>query len=93
MTATRYLPAAQISAAVIQNRLEEVGLSAEIARYVLTETAQGHAWLFTVFNQRNLSAVDAYLLNSVIHELARSLQGHKTVICRRGGLRLAVRLA
>lgn len=93
MAVTRYLPAAQLSAQIIQEHLQAVGLSADIAHYVLTETDRGHTWLFTVFNQRKLTAIDTYLLDCVLAELTRSLQRHRTVICKRKGLRLAVRLA
>jgi len=94
MSAKRYLPAASSVARAIPGILARNGLRPVIRRYVLTETAQGAAWLFIVLNASPLERfVEVYAASDVLHNLSKALNGLPVVFNHLNGLCYAVLLS
>ena len=93
MTVNRYLPAAQYVAEVIPGILAQLGLTPFIGRYVLTETEQGHAWLFVVLEVGSQQHPEDYSAPDVLQYLSTALNGLPVVISDSYGLRYAVLLS
>jgi hypothetical protein len=93
MSASRYLPAAQSVAQAIPGILAQLGLKPFISRYVLTETEQGHAWLFAVLEVSPQNHPEDYAAAEVLHYLSTALNGLPVVISESYGLRYAVLLS
>jgi hypothetical protein len=92
MSVNRYLPAAQSVAQAIPDILAQLGLKPFISRFVLTETEQGHAWLFVVLEVSPLKHPEDYTAPDVLHYLSTALQGLPVVMSDSYGLRYAVLL-
>ncbi len=93
MSANRYLPAARFVAQAIPGILAERGLKPFISRFVLTETEQGHAWLFVVLEVSPLEPLEDYATGDVLDYLSTALNGLPVVISSSYGLRYAVLLS
>ena len=93
MSADRYLPAARYVAQAIPGILAERGLKPFISRFVLTETEQGHAWLFVVLEISPLQSTEDYAAPDVLDYLSSALQGLPITISSSYGLRYAVLLS
>ena len=93
MNANRYLPAARTVAQAFPSILAELGLKPFISRFVLTETEQGHAWLFVVLEVSQLGHPEDYAASNVLDYLSTALQGLPVVISNSYGMRYAVLLA
>ena len=93
MSATHYLPAARSVAQAIPGVLAERGLKPFISRYVLTETEQGHVWLFVVLEVGPEQPLEDYTAPEVLDYLSTALHGLPVVISSSYGLRYAVLLS
>ena len=93
MSANRYLPAAHQVAQEIPRTLAQLGLNPFISRYVLTETEQGHAWLFVVLEVGPLQHPEDYAAPNTLHYLSIALNGIPVVLSDSYGLRYAVLLS
>ena len=93
MSANRYLPAAQSVAQAFPGILTEQDLTPLISRFVLTETAQGDAWLFVVMDDSVLESLESYAAPSVSDYISTALHGHQVLFSNAYGLRYAVRLS
>lgn len=93
MSSNRYLPAAHNVAHSISGILAQLGLKPFISRFVLTETEQGHAWLFVVLEVDPLHHPEDYAAPEVLHYLSAALNGMPVVISESYGLRYAVLLS
>lgn len=93
MSAQRYLPAAQRVAQSIPRLLEEMGLDPRISRFVLTESAQGDAWLFVVMDDSVFEQLESYQAAIVLSYLSSALRGHRVLFSNSYGLRYAVLLS
>lgn len=92
MTMNRYLAAARYVARTLPGLLAQCGLSPFISRFVLTETEQGHAWLFVVLEVSPLEHLEDYTAADVLAYLATGLHGLPVVVSASYGLRYAVLL-
>jgi hypothetical protein len=90
MSANRYLTAARHVARAIPGILAQRGLSPFISRFVLTETEQGHAWLFVVLEVSPLQPPEDYAAQDVLDYLSEALHGLPVVVSDSYGLRYAV---
>jgi len=91
MSAKRYLAAARHVARAFPGILAQRGLSPFISRLVLTETAQGHAWLFVVLDVSPLQPSEDYVAQEVLDDLSAALNGLPVVVSYSyAGLRYAV---
>jgi hypothetical protein len=90
--ANRYLPAARYIAQAFPGILARRGLKPFISRFVLTETQQGHAWLFVVLEVNLLQPLEDYAASGMLDYLSTALQGLPVVISDSYGLRYAVLL-
>jgi hypothetical protein len=90
--ANRYLSAARFVAQAFPAILAQRGLVPFISRYVLTETQQGHAWLFVVLEVDLLEPLEDYAASGLLDYLSSALQGLPVVISDSYGLRYAVLL-
>ena len=90
MSADRYLTAARTVARVFPGILAQRGLSPFISRFVLTETEQGHAWLFVVLEVGPLQPPEDYTTQDVLDYLSAALHGLPVVVSDSYGLRYAV---
>jgi hypothetical protein len=90
--ASRYLPAARYVARAFPGILAQRGLKPFISRFVLTETQQGHAWLFVVLEINLLQPLEEYAAPGMLDYLSTALQGLPVVISDSYGLRYAVLL-
>ena len=93
MNINRYLAAAQYVARTIPGLLAQCGLNPFISRFVLTETEQGHAWLFVVLEVSPLEPLEDYAASDVLDYLSTALHGLPVVVSDSYGLRYAVLLA
>ena len=93
MSVSHYLPAAQYVAQAIPGILAERGLKPFISRFVLTETEQGHAWLFVVLEVGPQGHPEDYAASDVLDYLSTALHGLPVVISESYGLRYAVLLS
>ena len=93
MSANRYLSAAQSIAEAIPGLLAEQGLNPLISRYVMSETAQGSAWLFVVMDDSVFEFIEAYAAAGVLSHLSTALHGHPVLFSNLYGLRYAVLLS
>jgi hypothetical protein len=93
MSASHYLPAAQYVAQAIPGILAERGLKPFISRFVLTETEQGHTWLFVVLEVSPQQPLEDYAAPEVLDYLSTALHGLPVVISSSYGLRYAVLLS
>ena len=93
MSANRYLPAAHHVAQAIPGILAECGLKPFISRFVLTETQQGHAWLFVVLEVSPLQPLEVYAAADVLDYLSTALNGLPVVFSNSYGMRYAVLLS
>lgn len=92
MSANRYLPAARYVARAFPGILAQRGLTPFISRFVLTETQQGHAWLFVVLEVNLLQPLEEYAASGVLDYLSTALHGLPVVVSDSYGLRYAVLL-
>ena len=92
MTMNRYLAAARYVAQTIPGLLAQRGLQPFISRFVLTETEQGHAWLFVVLEVSPLEHLEDYAATNVLAYLTTGLHGLPVVVSASYGLRYAVLL-
>lgn len=92
MSATRYLVAARYVARAIPGILAQLGLRPLISRFVLTETEEGHAWLFVVLEVDPSRSVDDYISAATLGYLSAALHGLPVVAGDSYGLRYAVLL-
>ncbi len=92
MSAGRYLSAARTVARAIPGILAQRGLTPFISRFVLTETEQGHAWLFVVLEVGPQQPLEVYAASEVLDYLSTALNGLPVVISDSYGLRYAVLL-
>jgi len=92
MSANRYLPAAHQVAQTIPRILAQLGLSPFISRFVLTETEQGHAWLFVVLEVGPQQHPEDYAAPNTLRYLSIALNGIPVVLSESYGLRYAVLL-
>jgi hypothetical protein len=92
VSADRYLPAARTVARAIPGILAQRGLKPFISRFVLTETEQGHAWLFVVLEVSPQQPLEVYADSEVLDYLSTALHGLPVVISDSYGLRYAVLL-
>jgi hypothetical protein len=92
MSVQRYLPAAHNVAQAIPGILSQRGLNPFISRFVLTETQQGHAWLFVVLEVSPQEHPEDYAASDVLEYLSTALQGLPIVVSDSYGLRYAVLL-
>jgi hypothetical protein len=90
--ANRYLPAARHVAQAFPGILAQRGLKPFISRFVLTETQQGHAWLFVVLEVNILQPLEEYAASGMLDYLSSALRGLPVVISDSYGLRYAVLL-
>jgi hypothetical protein len=93
MSSNRYLPAAHNVAQSMPGILAQLGLKPFISRYVLTETEQGHAWLFVVLEVGPLQHPEDYAAPDVLRYLSTALNGLPVLISESYGLRYAVLLS
>jgi hypothetical protein len=93
MSVERYLPAARNVAQAIPGILAQRGLNPFISRFVLTETQQGHAWLFVVLEVGPLQHPEDYAASDVLEYLSTALHGLPIVVSDSYGLRYAVLLS
>ncbi|MGC9467867.1 MAG: hypothetical protein ACP5HS_04700 [Anaerolineae bacterium] len=93
MSADRYLTAARYVARAIPGILAQRGLSPFISRCVLTETEQGHAWLFVVLEISPEQPTQDYAAPDVLDYLSAALNGLPVVVSESFGLRYAVLLS
>ena len=93
MSVSRYLPEARYVAQAIPGILAQRGLKPFISRYVLTETEQGHAWLFVVLEVGPQQHPEDYAATDVLDYLSTALNGLPVVISDSYGLRYAVLLS
>ena len=93
MSADRYLTAARYVARAIPGILAQRGLSPFISRFVLTETEQGHAWLFVVLEVSPDQPLEDYAAPDVLDHLSAALNGLPVVVSEFYGLRYAVLLS
>ena len=92
MSADRYLAAARTVARAIPGILAQRGLTPFISRFVLTETEQGHAWLFVVLEIGPQQPLEDYAADDVLEYLSTALHGLPVVMSDSYGLRYAVLL-
>ena len=92
MRANRYLPAARYVAQAFPGILAQRGLKPFISRFVLTETHQGHAWLFVVLEVNLLQPLEEYAASGMLDYLSTALHGLPVVVSDSYGLRYAVLL-
>lgn len=92
MSVDGYLPAARHVAQAIPGILTQRGLKPFISRCVLTETGQGHVWLFVVLEVSPLQPLEKYASSEVLAFISRQLNGLPVVISDSYGLRYAVLL-
>ena len=90
MSANRYYSTARDVAQAIPGILAELGLNPFISRYVLTETEQGHAWLFVVLEVSPQQSLEAYTAPGVLDHISTALHGLPVVISASYGLRYAI---
>ncbi|MEW5873455.1 MAG: hypothetical protein AB1894_29615 [Chloroflexota bacterium] len=93
MSAEHYLPAARQVAQAVPGILAERGLKPFISRFVLTETEQGHVWLFVVLEVSPLEHPEDYAASDVLDYLSTALHGLPVVISNSYGMRYAVLLS
>jgi hypothetical protein len=93
MSAERYLTAARYVARAIPGILTQRGLNPFISRFVLTETKQGHAWLFVVLEISPEQPTQDYAAPEVVGYLSAALNGLPVVVSESYGLRYAVLLS
>lgn len=93
MSANHYLPAARYVAQAIPGILAQLGLKPFISRFVLTETEQGHAWLFIVLEVNPQEHPEDYVAPDVLGYLSTALQDLPVVVSDSYGLRYAVLLS
>jgi hypothetical protein len=92
MSANRYLPAAENVARLMPAILAEQGLKPLINGFVLTETEQGHAWLFVVLDDSLSDDLGTYAAPRVLSRLSMALHGHRVMFSHANGLRYAILL-
>jgi hypothetical protein len=90
MSANRYLTAARHVARAFPGILAQRGLSTFISRYVLTETDEGHAWLFVVLEVSPLQPPEDYAAPEVLGYISAALSGLPVVVSDSYGLRYTV---
>jgi hypothetical protein len=93
MTANRYLVAARISVFLINPILNDAGIDPQSNQYFLTETAQGDAWLFILFNSLERHSIEEKLTPNLLQQLRETLRGRQMTLCRQQELCLAVLLS
>lgn len=93
MTIQRYLAAAQNVAQAVPRILVEEGLDPLISRFVLSETANGDAWLFVVLDDSVFESLESYASTGVLAHLSTELHGHLVLFSNSYGLRYAILLS
>jgi hypothetical protein len=94
LSATRYLPAAQLVVTAFPGLLSGFGLNPHISRYILTETERGAAWLFVILEEdQDAEARSSYAATSLLNYLSEALHGLRVVFSCQNGYRYAILLS
>lgn len=91
---SRYLPAAHSVAAVLSHVLKNELRLNPPARFVLTETPAGVAYLFAVMDETNIGkSITRYTNAALLHQLSTALKGRPVYLSNTTGLRYGVILS
>lgn len=90
---SRYLPAAQTAAGIVQTVLSsQRGTDPSlISQWLLTETGEGDAWLFAVVDDLRVQSYQPWV--TALHALSTSLRGRPVFVSNTTGFRYAVLLS
>ena len=93
MSVNRYRAAAENVAQLMPGILVDQGLQPQINGFVLTETEQGHAWLFVVMDDQLSEALETYAAPRVLARISTALHGHLVMFSNSDGLRYGILLS